>query len=313
MANVNDIIDRQGAEVLIPETTTSEIIQGTVAASAVLSMGRRLPNMTSKTHKMPVLDSLPTAYWVDGDTGYKQTTKMEWDKKVIVAEELAVIVPIPEAVLGDADYDIWGEIKPRIVEAFGRKIDDAILFGVNKPTSWRNDLLATATAAGNVVNASSDLYQDIFGVGGAISKVEDNGFDVNGIMAAVKLRAQLRGLVDTTKRPLFVSDMKAATPYSLDGISLQFPKNGSFDPAKALAIFGDFSQLTYAFRQDVTFKLLDQATIIDPSTKEVIYSLAQQDMVALRAVMRLGWEIPNPINAFNEKLTNRAPFSVLAP
>ena len=36
------------------------------------------------------------------------------------------------------------------------------------------------------------------------------------------------------------------------------------------------------------------------------------DMVALRAVMRLGWEIPNPINAYNANLDNAFPFAVYA-
>ena len=130
-----NIINRTDLSGLIPEPVTREIIQGVTQGSAVLQMGRRLPNMTSKTQVMNVLDMLPTAYWVDGDTGFKQTTKMAWDKKKIYAEELAVIVPIPEAVLDDADYDIWGEVKPRLVEAFGQKIDEAVLFGVDKPTS----------------------------------------------------------------------------------------------------------------------------------------------------------------------------------
>ena len=58
-------------------------------------------------------------------------------------------------------------------------------------------------------------------------------------------------------------------------------------------------------------KLLDQATIVDPSTKEVVYALAQQDMVALRIVMRLGWEVPNPINGLKEKESERFPFAIL--
>ena len=74
-----------------------------------------------------------------------------------------------------------------------------------------------------------------------------------------------------------------------------------------------FSGLVYAIRQDVTYKILTEATIVDPSTKEVIYSLAQQDMVALRAVMRLGWEIPNPINYMQPTAANRCPFAVYAP
>ncbi len=312
MATTN-ILTRNDLSGLVPDPVTKEIIQGTVQGSAVLQMGRRLPNMTSKTQSMNVLDMLPMAYWVDGDTGVKQTTRMAWDKKKIVAEELAVIVPIPEAVLDDSDYDIWGEVKPRLVEAFGKKTDEAVLFGVNKPASWRDDILTTATAAGAVVQATGDVYKDIMGVGGVISIVEESGFMPTGAMSAVKMRAILRDLVDKNGRPLFNTDMQGSTQYALDGIPMTFPLNGSFDPAKALMIVGDFSQLTYAIRQDVTYKLLDQATIIDPTTKEVVYSLAQQDMVALRAVMRLGWEIPNPINAFQPDETKRSPFAVYAP
>ena len=58
-------ISRTDLSGLIPEPVTREIIQGVAQGSAVLSMGRRLPNMTSKTQSMNVLDMLPTAYWVD--------------------------------------------------------------------------------------------------------------------------------------------------------------------------------------------------------------------------------------------------------
>ena len=131
------LIDRTGAEALIPEENAREIIQGAVAQSAALSMGRRLANMTSKQTKLPVLDALPIAYFVDGDTEQKKTTKQQWDKKILYAEEVAVIVPIPEAVLDDADYDIWGEVRPRIQEAFGKVIDQAIFFASCLPLLLR--------------------------------------------------------------------------------------------------------------------------------------------------------------------------------
>ena len=311
----NSIINRTDLSGLIPEPVTREIIQGVTEGSAVLRMGRKLPNMTSKTQTMNVLDMLPMAYWVDGDSGFKQTSKMAWDKKKIYAEELAVIIPIPEAVLDDADYDIWGEVRPRIVDAMGQKIDDAVLFGVNKPASWRDDILTTATGAGNVVTAGADLYQDLLGENGVFAKVEDDGFDVSGVMAAVKMKAKLRGLVDTNKQPIFknIGGMQNESRYALEGAPMDFPKNGAFDPTKALLIAGDFAQLVYSIRQDVTYKILTEATIVDPTTKEVIYSLAQQDMVALRAVMRLGWEIPNPINYMQQTEANRCPFAVYAP
>ena len=63
-----NVIDRSGAESLIPTQEANEIIQGTITQSAVLSRGRKLANMTSRQYKMPVLDMLPIAYFVNGDT-----------------------------------------------------------------------------------------------------------------------------------------------------------------------------------------------------------------------------------------------------
>ena len=310
--NDTNIIDRTGAESLIPTQESNEIIQGVVTQSAVLQRGRRLANMTSRQYKMPVLDMLPIAYFVNGDTGQKQTTKQAWDKKYITAEEIAVIVPIPEAVLDDSEYDIWAEVRPRIVEAFGKVIDGAILFDVNKPDSWRDGVVTTATKAGSVVTLglADNLYDKIMGEDGVIAKVESSGYFVNGHMADISMRAKLRGLKDENGNPIFKSDMQSGTNYALDGSPMNFPNNGSFDKSKALMISGDFSQLTYAIRQDITFKLFTEG-VVQNTDGTIAYNLMQNDMVALRAVMRLGWEIPNPINSVQKDKAKRCPFSLL--
>lgn len=307
-----DIIDRTGAESLIPTQEANEIIQGVVTQSAVLSRGRKLANMTSRQYRIPVLDMLPVAYFVNGDTGQKQTTKQAWDKKFITAEEIAVIVPIPESVLDDSEYDIWGEVRPRIVEAFGQKIDGAALFGVDKPSTWRDDIVSTATTAGAVVTLGSadSLYDKIMSEDGVIAKVEQSGYFVNGHMADISMRAKLRGLKDDNGNPIFKSDMQTGTTYSLDGSPMNFPNNGSFDKSKALMISGDFSQLVYSIRQDITFKLFTEG-VIQNSDGSIAYNLMQNDMVALRAVMRLGWEIPNPINTLQKDKNKRCPFAIM--
>lgn len=306
------IIDRSGADSLIPVQEANEIIQGTITQSAVLSRGRKLANMTSKQYKVPVLDMLPIAYFVNGDTGQKKTTKQAWDKKFIVAEEIAVIVPIPESVLDDSEYDIWAEVKPRVTEAFGKVIDGAVLFGTEKPSTWRDGVVATATKAGTVVTygTGDDLYDKIMSEDGVIAKVEDCGYFVNGHMADISMRAKLRGLKDTNGNPIFESDMQGSTNYALDGSPMNFPNNGAFDKSKALMISGDFSQLVYAIRQDITFKLFTEG-VVQNTDGTIAYNLMQNDMVALRAVMRLGWEIPNPINSLKTDKTKRCPFAVL--
>ena len=306
-------IERSDVTGFIPEPVTREIFQGVVENSAVLRMGRKLPNMTAKTQAINVLDMLPLAYWVDGDTGFKETSSQAWDKKKLYTEELAVIVPIPEAVLNDSDYDIWAEVRPRIVEAMGRRVDEAILFGTGKPSTWRKGIVQTASDAGTTVTESGDLFADIMGPGGLIAKVEDNGYLPTRILSAISMRSRLRALTDQVGHPLFMHSMQGAAQYDLDGIHLDFPMNGAWDEDEALMIAGDFSQLVYSIRQDVTYKVLTEATIVNPTTREVVYSLAQQDMVALRAVMRLGWEIPNPVSAYRSEMEHYSPFAVYVP
>ncbi len=309
-------IDRNDADALIPVEETREIIQGVVAESAVLSRGRRLQNMTARQSKMKVLDLLPLAYFVNGEAGRKQLTKMAWDNKFIYAEEIAVIVPISEEVLDDADYDIWGEVRPRLIEAFGAKIDGAVLFNVDKPATWRNGIVATATAAGAVVTEGSvgkkhDTYDDIMAEGGLISLIESSGYDPNGYIADLSMRAKLRGLRNDNGDPIFKTDVQGTSRYTLDGAPMYFPKNGAYDKTQALMIGGDFSQLAYAIRQDITFKIFTEGVVQDPTTGDILYNLMQNDMVALRAVMRLGWEIPNPINALKPNKNQRCPFAIL--
>lgn len=304
-------IDRQAAEALIQEQLIKTIFQDVPKQSAVLSLMRKLPNMTSKQTKIPVLDMLPMAYWVNGDTGFKKTTRQAWDNVYLTAAELAVIVPIPEAVLDDSSYDIMGEVTPRVNEALGIKTDQAIIFGIDRPPEWQNDIITLARQAGNNVSASGGItYDSLMGSGGLISKVENVGYAVNGVVAAIQTRAALRSLKDSNGRPLFLTDMKASTPYTLDGSPMVFPQNGAFDGSIAQMIAGAWNQAVYAMRQDVTVKLLDQGVIQDPSTKEIVYNLAQQDMVALRVVMRLGWALPNPATRINGSRTN-VPFAYI--
>lgn len=310
-----NITNREAAEALIRQQIVDSIIQDAPKTSIVMQLGRRLPNMTSNQTRMRVLDVLPTAYWVDGDTGFKQVSMQAWDNVYINAGELAVIVPIPEAVVEDADTDLIGEITPRVNEAIGMKFDSAVLFGVNRPASWQNDLITVARQAGNNVadsDSSNDLYNRIMSEGGLLNKVEEDGYSVNGAISALGMKAKLRGLRTTDGLPIFKSDMQGATPYALDGAPMYFPENGSFDKSIAQMIVGDFRQLVWSLRKDITVKILDQGVIQDPTTKEIVYNLAQQDMIALRVVFRAGWALPNPATRLNEDRTG-CPFAYLEP
>ena len=295
----DNMINRTKAEALISPQISQEIFNGAVEASAVLKHGRRLPNMTSKQTKLRVSDGLPVAGFVTGDTGLKPTSDASWTNKIIEAEEVAVIIPIPEAVLDDADYDIIAETKPKIIEAFGKVIDQAVLYGTNKPSTWPDGLTTQITAAGNNVAhvASDTLYNQI---DKAMAKVEENGYIADTILGGVALKSGFRNMLDANGQPIKGTE--------IDSINRDFVKNGAWDPEETKMIVGDFSNLVYAIRQDVTYKLLTEASISD-GTGKVIYNFAQQDMVGLRVVMRLGWQCPNPVNALKPTESTRFPFA----
>ena len=122
------MIDRSGASALIPEAVSNILLKDLENTSAAMTLFRRVP-MGTKVNRLPILAALPSAYWVDGDTGLKGTTGANWSNKYLTAEELAAIVPIPEALLDDTSYDIWGAIRPLLADAIARKLDDAVFFG----------------------------------------------------------------------------------------------------------------------------------------------------------------------------------------
>ena len=315
------MITRPNTTVLIPVEARDAIIGAVTQKSAFLALATKLPNMSSATTTMPVISALPTAYFVTGEigdttnSGYKQTTQMAWLNKMITAEEIAVIVPIPENVLADSAYNIWDQVKDKAAEAIGVVIDNATIFDVAHPTSWPHGIVGAATTAGNslVKGVLGDLADDIGGEGGLMSLVEADGYDVNGFYAALAMKAALRGIRSADGAFIFQPSMTVGTPSSLYGQPVEYARNGA-TVGTSLLVGGDWKQAVYSIRQDVTYKLLTDG-VIQNASGDIVYNLGQQDMVALRITMRLGWQLPNPINRVNSEGSNpsttRYPFAVL--
>lgn len=313
----NSNIGRTDATALIPEEFSRDIITHLPDESAALALFRQVP-MSRAQLRIPAESALATAYWVSGDTGVKQTSKSAWANLYLNAEELAVIVPVPENVLDDVDYDIWALIRPQLTEAISRALDAAIFFGVNKPASWPADIVTAATAAGNTVAEGLTPAQGgiVGDISAAMSTVEADGFDVNGMVAARTMRGKLRNARGTTGEQLAGndpgSDAQDSTNMLVYGIRTRYPMRGLWPTGTgaAEAIVGDFSQGLLGVRQDLTFKILDQAVITD-GAGVVQFNLAQQDMVAVRVTARFAFQVPNPLTFDQPTAGSRYPFGVL--
>lgn len=323
----NSQITRTDTAALIPEDVSDQIISEVSDTSWLFRLARQLPRMSRKQKRMPVSNALASAYFVDGDTGLKQTTEFDWTNKYIDAEELAAIVPIPESVLDDNDYDIWGEVRPSIVEAMNVAIAQAVLYGTNIPSTWTTNLgaaglvtLSSDNSTTAALDTFTDLYEALLGesssgsADGVLMLLEAQGYIPNGHVADASMRGRLRNTRNSNGDPIpFASFPQSSasdgSAGELDGAPAYFPTDGSLDSSESLLISGDWNKLVYAVRQDMTYKILDQAVIQD-SAGNIVYNLAQQDMVALRAVMRVGFALPNPVGRMHSG-SGRCPFAVL--
>ena len=308
---VNNIVGRaEVSDALLPEQTINEIIQTAPESSVILSRARKV-QMSSRKAKQPVLSSLPDAYWLDGDTGLKQTTDASWKGVSMTAEELAVIVPIPNAVVDDANIPLWEQIRPLLAEAIGKKVDQAALFGTDKPTSWPTAIIPAAIAAGNTVAAETGVD---FGVDVAnlAEKVSVDGFAINGFASRPGLSWKLRTLRDENGQPIYGAPMTEAQAAVLYGFPLDEVRNGAWDTTAAELLAADWTKFVAGIRQDITYDLFSEGVISDAEGK-VILNLMQQDSKALRVVFRVGFQVANPLTRLNATEASRYPAGVVTP
>lgn len=306
----DSVTNRADTQALMPEEVSSAWITKATEQSAAMSLFRRVPVARAQT-RFPVLSALPLAYFVTGDTGLKQTSEVAWSNKFLNVEEIAVIIPVPDAVTADAEQNVWNEIEPLAVEAMSRVLDNAIFFGVNAPASWPTNIRAAAVAAGNSVEYGTHTVAQggVFGdVDDVHNVVELDGFDVTGWAANRSFRGALRSGRNTLGDRLDSARTNQSLT-ELDGSPIVYPMRGLW-PANTLAFGGDWSQYVLGVRQDITMKMLDQAVIQD-NTGAIVYNLAQQDMQALRLVMRVGWQVANLINNDQPNVANRYPVGAL--
>lgn len=304
------MVSRADAQALIPEQVSNSILTNLQAESAAMGLFTRIQMSTNQT-RLPVLAALPSAYFVTGDTGMKQTTDMSWSNKYLNVEEIAAIVPIPEAVFDDLNFNVWSTAQPMIEQAIARTLDNAVFFGVNKPSSWPDAIVPAAVAASHAVargtnstGAAGGLAADL---NDTFAKVESDGYDVDMILANRSYKGRLRNArtADGVQYPELTSDQ-------VYGVPVSYPLRGLWPTGNSVAevIVGNRQEAILGIRGDMTMKVLDQA-VIQGADGSIQYNLPQQDMIALRVVMRVAFQVANTINYDQPTEASRYPFAVL--
>jgi HK97 family phage major capsid protein len=299
----NNVTSRTDAAAEVPEDIAGVIVGAIETESLALRMGRRL-TMSARDSRVRVLSAVPTAYWVGGDTGLKQTSEAGFVHQQLTAEEMAVILPVPDAVVADADYDLWAELRPLVARAFAQRLDRAVLFGVGSPASWGPGLVQRATTAGNTIAGTDDGPVDLLNAAELLATKR-----VAPTAAVVRPGWQYAAAVRRTDA--FTANPVGATtafPLSLAGLGIVTDPL-IWDPAVADAIVADWSQIMIGVRQDLRFEIFNTGVITD-DTGAILYNLLQQDMSAMRVTMRVAFDVVTPTNADGAR---PAPVAVVTP
>lgn len=297
----------RGDAVILPVVDAARVINGTVRESAALSTFTQVPT-TTKDSVVPVLNRDVEASWVSGDTGRKSVDTPQWTGQSLVAEDLAVLVPVPDNLIADQSFSLTDAMMPLFARAMARGIDRAALFGVNKPAGWESpSLLEAAAEVGNTVETGTDPAEDLLS---AAELPSIQGYSVDRAIvrpgwqfAAARVRTH-----DLVANPAGAAD---PFPLTLAGLPL-YLNPPAFDASAAAAFVIDSSCCLIGLRQDIAVTEHPDGVIADEDGK-VLLSAAQQDVTIFRVVMRVGYLLAKPPTDAGLPAAERAPVAAVVP
>jgi HK97 family phage major capsid protein len=315
---------------VLPDEVSETILRGAAEASLIQQYAKARSMRAQNVQITEAEVTGANVFWV-GEGNRKQTdappmAQLTW---TMSAAELAVIVPLDENVAEDAEVDLFDLYKPAIETAIAQKLDAAALFGTDSPVAW--GALGTAIFP-NIQTVGNDFEEDasataaelldlIAGTGttpgtptGALEAVEDAGYEPSGALAYVRFKSRLRGLKDEDLRYIFGDAVSDGVPGQIFGMPIRFAKSDVWDQDNAHLILGDWSQSMVGTRQGIRYKIFDQGVITD-GAGAVVYSLMENDMIALRVTARYGFKVIADDTADGETLDGNSeyPFASVRP
>ena len=325
------------AGIVVPTPVSDSILRGVADGSIIQRLAKQRPMSTNAETLREAEVTGANAYWV-GEGQRKQTDKPTMAQKAwtITSAEIAVIIPMDENVVDDASVDLFGLYKPAIETAIANKLDAAALFGNDRPTAWGAvntgvSIVPEAIVAGHdfeedATPTDQELLDLISGTGatpatpdGALEALEADLYDPSRIVAYNRFKSRLRNLRDADNRYYFQgANGLPIVPSELFSIPVEFASHEKstnvWQASEAHLIMGDWEQALLGTRQGLTYKVFDQGVITD-GAGNVLYSLMEQDMVAVRVVARYAFKIIADDTADGETVASgdAFPFAVVRP
>lgn len=265
----------------VPHVQAKEIIKEVAEGSTVLKLAKT-ETMTSDNKKFQVMTEGAGAYWV-GEGERIKTSKAQWIFPKLTAKKLGVIIPVSKEKLNDTSINVFSELKETIAEAFYTAIDAACLFGTDSP--FETNIMASIEKTNQKIEAGTGKTYDL-DVSDAMAFVEDEGLNVTAFAAKNGIKNTLRKLRDANGNQLLANGVNSQEFYN---VPISFSRKG-WNKEKADIIGGNWKYAVVGIRDGLKYEILKEATLqgtLGEDGKPL--SLAEQDLIAIKATMRLGF------------------------
>lgn len=305
-------VSREALGALIQPDVLSGIFETKEAyTSLVMTLGTKM-NVGKKETIIPISGTNPVAEFVEKtgtqakptagtypavaegdapDIGYKPVSVPTFGEKRLILEKIAVIIPMSDCTMEDLDDPASFEdyIRRKAEEAIAKRFDEAVVLGKNPPATYGAGLIPNAVSAGNVVEVAktATAAQKLNALEDAVSVVEGVGFEVDAIAAQVRFRGIFRQALNNSN-VLVTPDMVTGKPsYSFAGVPIS--KATVLNGTQYLAVPGAWKNVYWGVRDEFQITTTNTGTIVNADGSS--YNLFQQDMKALRVVLRIGYVV----------------------
>lgn len=189
--------------------------------------------------------------------------------------------------------EILKEFNDGFAKKVSRGLDIAAMHGVNPRTKSESSVVGTNCFAKKVttsVNYSADTPDA--SIEEAITKIEDQEKDVNGIAVSTAVRSDLAKMKNSTNDKLYPEFSFGGKPTSLGSQKLDINNTVAFNNSGVKAIVGDFENMfKWGYAKEIPLKVIEYGDP-DNSGKD----LQGYNQVYIRAEVYLGWAIMDPVS-----------------
>lgn len=281
-------ISTNRTNITLPADVSSEILQKTQQASAIMRLARQIA-LPGRGAQIPVITSDPAAAWV-AETAAKPVSNPGLSTKLMQAYKLAVIVPFSDEFRRDAAA-LYDALIARLPLALAQKFDQTVVGAVEAPGE-NFDTFAACTAQALIAD-SKTAYD---GLAAAYADIAEHNGSLNGFALSPAAMGILLGAVDTNKRPLFINSVANGDIPRLLGAPV-VESRGIYKAGAAAAgsdagtpavvgVAGDWTQAMYGTVEGVQIRFADQTGLTINSTQ---VNLWEHNMFAVRAEIELGF------------------------